>query len=625
MLRSHTTPPVRACAALLLLAVLVPLTLARPAAAATQQRCLTDAFHHFSSMPAGAGAVVLYDHEERGQRRAAKRIARAIRTKIFPRFERLLQRRPPSDAHVRCFNGPDGRLDVYLTEPTSIPGLDPPEGTVAFVHPYTSATCAPRRPVFAAVRPSVGRFVLAHELFHAFQAAYDTADRCSEYSEWEEATATWAGDWVYPRDDTEHGHRAAIEKPEWPISFWGYGAWVFPRYLSEKFGAKTIRRIEEAKERYAVDAHVDRAIPGRLRERFPEFALYAWNQAPLPRVKGLGPSFRAWDRITAKPKAQLTTLALGGQRVATAPLPADRLRPLARAYRRIVVGDEKIRHLVFENPDASIANFHVRAMVRRADGSWTAENWDGKGRVEFCRDDPAQDVREIVLVYANSATNRYSRVAATPRLVAEDSCALRYRVLAASVSLSTTASAPDTLCGTQAGAKQLDGSGGEQPLDARNELQLRGGSVSGGVSVRVPAMWHAHHLDGCSVVVGEGLRRCSVDVPDRRPDGDGTWPISFSVDGRWDQPAWQVKWGFDRAEVGFVDVGEDECNVYIWGTWRGDENVQQVPRATFLSGDPVTLTFSGSGRPTFIGERLDATIDHTWTYSMTIQRVPSGG
>ena len=626
MSRPRTTST-RSCAAALLLAAAALLAPTGAAAADSgRPRCLTNGLHHFSSVPAGSGATVLYDRDERGHRRAAQRIAREIRTRIYPRFERLLGRRPPSDAGVRCFNGPDGRFDVYVTEARSIGTLTIPKGTVAVVHPYAPReTCEPRRPLFAVVPPDVRRAVLAHELFHAFQAAYDSEEPCHLYAPWEEATATWAGDWIYPRDDAEHAHAGALTRPEWPVSAWNYATWVFPRYLSEQHGPAIVRRIEEAKERRRSDVHVDAAIPGGFRERFPEFALYAWNQAPLPRVQGLGPSYRAWDRLAHRPRARRTTLSLGGRRTATAPLPVKRMRVLARAYRRIVVADERIRRLTFENPAAGTENFHVRAIVRRADGSWTAENWDGRARVELCRDDPAQDVREIVLVYANSAFDRDTRVTATPRLVAEDSCALRYRVLAASVSLATTASAPDVLCGTQAGSKQLDGSVGETPFDAADAIELRDGAVSGGISVRVPATFHAHHLDGCRSVGGQGPQRCSVDVPDRRPGGDGTWPISFAVSGRWDEPEWQLRWGFDRAEVGFVDAGDAECNVYVWGTWRGDENVRREPRETFLRTDPVTLTFAGSGRPTFIGERLDATIAHTWRYTVTIQRAPGGG
>lgn len=161
--------------------------------------CLTRNLHHMDAVAAGSGATVLYDRELRGQRAAARRIAREIGTRIFPRFKALLGRTPPSDGRERCYHGPDGRLDVYVTKERDIGGLKLQRGVLAFVHPFMSdRTCLPKRPVFAVVRPDVKRAVLAHELFHAFQAAYATAQSCIWYSEWEEATATWAGDYVYP-------------------------------------------------------------------------------------------------------------------------------------------------------------------------------------------------------------------------------------------------------------------------------------------------------------------------------------------------------------------------------------------------------------------------------------------
>jgi len=502
-----------------------------------------------------------------------------------------------------------------------------PKHAAAFVHPYDrEKTCAPKQGHFAVVRPGVRRAVLAHEVFHAFQNAYASKDPCLFYSEWEEATATWAGDWIYPRDDVEHDHRGALEQPELPVMFWGYGTWVFPRYLSERFGAKTIRAIEEAKETQGADDHIDKAIPGGLRARFPEFALYAWNDAPLPQVAGLGKSFRAWDRIAHTPKRKpVTRLQLGGARSVTERVPIARsLRILSREYRRIVVSDPDVRRVTFENPAADQPQFHVRAMVRRADGAWRAENWDGRRTVEFCRDEAAEDVQEIVLVYANSTTDNGKRVAATPRFVAEDSCGLRFKVLRASFSTHTVAAADDLLCGRQSGTIRFDGAGGEQAYDPEDELRRAFGTVDGRIDAEVPARWHGHHLEGCRFIT-EPKGQCVRDMPDRTPTPNGTWPVSLSVRGGWGDPEWELTWSLDRPEVGFFDAGDDECNVGIWGSFDLDVQKRRAPRETFLRTDPVTLTFDGSGTPSFISPREGASMTHTWSYALTIQRVDGNG
>ncbi|MDW5592733.1 hypothetical protein VSS74_00190 [Conexibacter stalactiti] len=599
----------------------VPAAVAPPGARAAAA-CLTGDFARFAVVRAGA-VRLLHARGDAAGARTARALAPEVGTKIYPRFLRLLGRRPPSDARERCFHGPDGALDVYVTEADRVGPMRVPARAAAFVHPYDpERNCAPGEPVFAVVRPGVRPAVLAHEIFHAFQAAFRTKERCINYSEWSEASATWAGDWIYPRDDVEHDHRGALEQPELPVHFWGYATWVFPRYLTEKFGTGVIRRIEQAKARWGDSVHIDKAIPGGLRARFPEFGLYAWNSDPLPR--GLGPSFRAWDRIDHAPRARTTALKLAGARRASAPVPVRSLRILSREYRRITIPDAAVRRVTFVNPAAATPNFHVRALVRRGDGTWRAENWDGRATVEFCREDPAEDVREIVLEYANSTLDNKRRVTAATRFDVEDSCALRYRVLAVRIATSTTASASDTLCGTQAGSIQFDGVGGPLPFDGRSVLAPVRGSVEGEIEGRAPATWHGHHVEGCRSE-DSGRVRCVLDLPDRKVGGDGLWPVSFAVSGGWNDPEWELRWALPDPAVGYVDASDDACNVYVWGGFMNGENVRREARATFLRTDPVTLTFTGSGRPGFVVNNPDATIGYTWSLSLTFQRVDGNG
>jgi hypothetical protein len=86
-----------------------------------------------------------------------------------------------------------------------------------------------------------------------------------------------------------------------------------------------------------------------------------------------------------------------------------------------------------------------------------------------------------------------------------------------------------------------------------------------------------------------------------------------------------VRWRLEQPEVGFVDAGDPECNVHIWGAHGLDVNLQRVPRERFLGTAPVTLTFEGTGRPASNIDPDDATIDHQWSYSVTFQRVDAAG
>ena len=70
----------------------------------------------------------------------------------YPKFKALLRREPPSDKRERCFHGPDGKLDVYVTKAKRIGSFKMPKDVLAFVHPYVRAeTCLPKKPVFAVV------------------------------------------------------------------------------------------------------------------------------------------------------------------------------------------------------------------------------------------------------------------------------------------------------------------------------------------------------------------------------------------------------------------------------------------------------------------------------------------
>jgi hypothetical protein len=572
---------------------------------------MTKQFRAFKVIRAGS-VRVLY---ARGGRKAAARVAVEAR-RTYPKFKALLDREPPSDKRERCFHGPDGKLDIYVTSTKKIGSLTVPENVIALVHPYArDESCLPKKPVFAVVRPGVRPTVLAHEIYHAFQAAYRTKQKCLMYADWNEALATWAGNYAYPSDNIEHAHDGLLKRPDWPMHAWpeGYTGWVFALYLSQKFGPEVIRALEESREKHPVDMHVDKAIPGGFHERFPDFSVYAYNKAPVPGVPGIASSFAQWDALATAP--------LVPQEIVSAdhPLPMETLRRLTREYRQVLIADDDLRKIEFHNPTAADPDLHVRALVRRGDGSWTSENWDGRTKVEFCRDQPGQDVQEIILAYSNSSLKR--TVTPDSRIETEKSCsALKYRVISAKVQTQTNASADHILCGRQSGRITFGGSGNAAYEHVTNTIDVSHGRVEGSIGAKVVAGWSGHHLEGCTIGPDGGLAPCSRDMPPETPRPDGTWGVSFSVRDGVSPDDYTLTWAFDDPWVGYMDAGPDECFAYIWGSFDHSVQEKQVSRATFLQTEPFTLVFEGSGTATS-AVIPNAALNHEWHYELTIQRV----
>ena len=167
----------------------------------------------------------------------------SVVTRVLSTYAKAGYRTPKSDG---ARGGGEGLLDIYLVDfaaeqqfglygfcDTDVP--PPAEG------PYdTWAYCAldhsfrgfPRKPVQSL------KVTAAHELFHAVQFAYDY----NEDAWFMEATAVWAEDEVYDRinDNLQYLPVSPMRQPRQSLDQFGdalrhYGAWIFFRYLSERF------------------------------------------------------------------------------------------------------------------------------------------------------------------------------------------------------------------------------------------------------------------------------------------------------------------------------------------------------------------------------------------------------
>ena len=393
-----------------------------------------------------------------------------------------------------------------------------------------------------------------------------------------------------------------------------YDAWVFPYYLTQRFGTDVIRAIEESREQHPLDVQVDKAIPGGFRERYPEFSLYAYNQAPVPGVPGIASTFAQWDGFATAPKSVPSkTLARGDN-----PLPMETVRPLAREYRQVLVDDQELRKIEFHNPMAADPDLHVRALVRRADGSWTSENWDGKARVEFCRDDPDEDVREVILAYSNTSLDR--RFAPPTRFQAEESCSLRFKVARRErpVPDRRHGRPPPVRAPVRPDLVQRQRQRAVRARDERARDQVRADRGldrrQDGRRLERPSRRGLQDRVGRARAV---QRRPAACQPAARRHVGG----QLRGDGRRERRRLDAALGVRRS-VGrrHRRLRPTQCFVFISGQFDQKVSERQVPRSTFLQTEPFTLTFEGSGTATS-PVIPNAALNHEWRYSITMQRL----
>jgi hypothetical protein len=172
---------------------------------------------------------------------------------VWGRVTGLLGYRRPLSDTTSPENGGDGRLDVYLANlgddglfgycTSDDPDSDDP--TLA-VSAYCVLDNDYLEDVFKAHTPLANlRVTAAHEFFHAVQAGYDY---------WEdlwitEATATWIEDEVYDaiNDNRQYLATSPLRRPGVALDigrgFHQYGAWIYFRFLSERFGRDIVRTI----------------------------------------------------------------------------------------------------------------------------------------------------------------------------------------------------------------------------------------------------------------------------------------------------------------------------------------------------------------------------------------------
>jgi len=327
-------------------------------------------------------------------------------------------RAPLSDV-TSTNHGPDGKLDIYLTNlgpqlygycTTDDPGLATP-GTFT-----ASAYCVVdnnfTEPVFQNHTPIQNlKVTLAHEFFHAVQFAYDIGE-----DTWlMEGTATWMEDQVYDsiNDNRQYLQNSQLKYPWIPLDHsanccFQYGSWIWFRFLSETIGPGVIQQIWNRADAapggpddYSTQAisHVLAAHGTTFRKKFASFAV--WNKISRQRYSE-GKAGRYPTPVGSG------SFALGARNTSTGWL-AVRLKHMSSIYVTFKPGrsDGPRAHLTvqFDGPRYGFGP-EGRLMVFSRSGAVTVKSYklnrsgDGSLRVGFGRG----HVARVVLIEINAST-----------------------------------------------------------------------------------------------------------------------------------------------------------------------------------------------------------------------------
>lgn len=225
---------------------------------------------------------------------------------------------PISDNGTGSTCGGTPALDLYLMHFNAADGDTAIEGCKS-VGPATQ--CWSFGQVEARLEKIYGTFelgahvVIAHELFHSIQDAYDqTLDHF-----WAEGTAQWAAKTAYPAEmDFEGFLPAFFQAADKSIDIAGggvvadylYGSAIWPQFLTEHVGPTAVRGAFEQEAKLgppsmkAIDASLP-ALSSSLADAYPTFA--AWNAGTGKRA-GTG----GYANAATYPEVALTALPDGG-------------------------------------------------------------------------------------------------------------------------------------------------------------------------------------------------------------------------------------------------------------------------------------------------------------------------
>jgi hypothetical protein len=334
------------------------------------------------------------------------------------------------------------RIDIYLT-----PGACRSRGgdcvaprrtaVVAGSREYRGSGAARRTSAFMVVNTGIlsdglfTRAVLAHELFHVIQRAYNSAGvHSGVLKHWfVEASAVWAQYRFMPRaytvDDVTMTPGRFADFQDSPFSlntsilendYWSFAWPLFMDMESPGSVAKAWQAIEGQSGDAAVDRTIDRILP--FARRFRDFAVRAFNREWSPtQDRDLLRLFPI--EAVETPRVEPGAVHVDPVVELHADVPgivsyqrSEQIANLYAVYRPFEVDDD-VGKVTFDFSDlVPQGSFHVDAIVKIKDKGWERRQLTN-GETTFCRDTAKDRVEEIVIVLSDHDLNPNGRVVGT--------------------------------------------------------------------------------------------------------------------------------------------------------------------------------------------------------------------
>ncbi len=318
---------------------------------------------------------------------------------------------------------PDSAIDIYFVNVgtvdlrkagcTAVPR--PPNCALTWAGAYTGyAAPFTARTSSSYVMVATGQsgprltYVLAHELMHAGQSAYD-------YNEplWiKDATATWGGFRVLQELGVTRAElygmaerfytelNQPLTRDTGYLDETRYRRWLYFFFASMDAGDQIVTQMWQAAAAGGVqnEKAVDTAFS--FDDHFPQFTVRNWNQDPVDPLYSDPSGDPDFPGNLKPPIPASRDKLLDGTTSVTL---ETALAPLAALYYRYTFG-ATVRNVDFypllnANPHA-----HIWALVK-ANGNWKKpEDWSTDGH-SFCRDIPDENVSEVIIILSNSGMN----------------------------------------------------------------------------------------------------------------------------------------------------------------------------------------------------------------------------